>query len=223
MTGFQTAGVVHDLRNLIQIATAAINIVQRTPDMPAVHAGPMLARARASLEQAGAIARQTIAGIRDQTSGPRHASLPAAFAGIEAMVETMGEGLELDIILEPGLPVVTCDAIGLQSALLNLVFNARDAMAGNGVITIEGRRHPTVVEIRVVDSGIGMSETTMARAFDPFFTTKSDGLGGVGLPMVDRFVREAGGDVSIESALGLGTTVILRLPIARNIQLQGEA
>jgi len=69
-----------------------------------------------------------------------------------------------------------------------------------------------MVEVRVADNGIGMSPATLARAFDPFFTTKVDGLGGVGLPMVARFARDALGEVSIESEPGTGTIVTLRVP-----------
>jgi signal transduction histidine kinase len=79
----------------------------------------------------------------------------------------------------------------------------------------------TGVEVSIADDGMGMSALTIACAFDPFFTTKSDGLGGVGLPMVERFVRDAGGDIRIESERGLGTTVTLRLPAKAPIINEG--
>ena len=100
--------------------------------------------------------------------------------------------------------------------MLNLVLNARDATTGNGIVSISARGiAPAIaagVELRVADDGIGMSRATLARIFDPCFTTGADGLGGMGLPMVELFVRGAGGALSIESALGVGTTVILTLP-----------
>jgi signal transduction histidine kinase len=101
--------------------------------------------------------------------------------------------------------------------MLNLVFNARDAMMGTGIITITARptwRGPVKsgVEISVSDDGIGMSPTTIACVFDPYFTTKTDGLGGIGLPMVEGFVRDAGGIIAIKSDPGAGTTVTLSLP-----------
>ena len=212
------AGTVHDLGNLIQIATAAINIVARTPDMPAAHAGPMLDRARSSLEHAGAIVRQSIDRIRDQALMVDAVDLDECLADVAALVEAMREtGLVLAIDIEPGLHAVRCDRLGLQSAVLNLVFNARDAMAGNGVVAVHARaiangRAAPGVELRVTDTGVGMSLATVSRAFEPFFTTKSEGLGGVGLPMVERFVREAGGEILIESELGVGTVVTMRLP-----------
>ena len=207
------AGVVHDLGNLIQIAFSAINIVSRTPDMPAIHSGPVLARAKASLEQAGAIVRQSLSDIRDRVD---ETNVTECVADVAALVETLDEAafaLKLDI--ESGMPKIECDPIGFRRALLNLVFNARDAIADTVLIearTIRQDSIATGVELRVTDDGIGMSPATIARAFDPFFTTKSDGLGGVGLPMVERFVRGAGGDIAIESEPTVGTTVAMRLP-----------
>jgi len=215
LSAIAAAGVVHDLGNLIQIAFSAINIVSRSPDMPAIHSGPVLARAKASLEQAGTIVRQCISHARD-CGGTT--SVVECVVDVAALIETMDEtGFVLKIDVEPGLPLVDCDPVGLRRAILNLVFNARDAIAGNGAVLIEARaiRHNLVatgVELRVADNGIGMSPATIARAFDPFFTTKNDGLGGVGLPMVERFVGEAGGRISIESELAVGTTVTMRLP-----------
>ncbi|MDX8454894.1 ATP-binding protein [Mesorhizobium sp. VK9D] len=75
---------------------------------------------------------------------------------------------------------------------------------------------PPFIELRIADRGIGMTPGTVARAFEPFFTTKGKGLGGVGLPMVKHFAAERGGSVEIESVLGAGTTVILRVPAARS-------
>lgn len=211
------AGVVHDLGNLIQIATSAINIIARTPEMPAIHAGPMLDRARTCLEHAGALVRQNLGCIRD--TGETRSDLVACLADVAALVEALDHpGLVLTLEVEPGLPVAQCDPIELRRAVLNLVFNARDAMAGAGRIAIRARRvgHAGVAMIRleVADQGIGMSPATIARAFDPFFTTKQDGLGGIGLPMVEQFVRAARGDIAIASEPGIGTVVTLRLPAA---------
>jgi signal transduction histidine kinase len=109
--------------------------------------------------------------------------------------------------------------VALQTALLNLLLNARDAMPGGGVIRVSAeaaasKSAGSFVSLRVADSGIGMKRETIERAFEPFFTTKPDGLGGIGLPMVRRFVEEAGGRVSIDSEPGVGTTVTLHLPVS---------
>ena len=216
---FAAAGVIHDLGNLIQIASSAINIVARTPNMPAIHAGPMLDRAKICLEHAGALVHQNTGIIRSGMIADERSSVAGCLSDVATLVEAMGEpGLVLDVDVEPNLPKVQCDAIGLRRAVLNLVFNASDALDGRGIVQIEAR---TIwrglvragIAIRVIDDGIGMSSVTIARAFDPFFTTKTDGLGGIGLPMVARFVRDAGGEVAIESEPGTGTTVTLRLPV----------
>jgi signal transduction histidine kinase len=207
------AGAVHDLGNLIQIAASAVNIVARAHDMPPERSGPLLARATASLDQAGALVRHTIGAFRDRAAVAVDTSIADCIALVAALLDMRGErGLALEIDLDPDLRMVHCDPLGLQNAILNLVFNARDAMAGNGVVRVHAQFVGLHTEIRVSDSGIGMSLATIARAFDPFFTTKSDGLGGVGLPMVEHFVRDAGGAVSIESEPGVGTTVTMRLP-----------
>jgi signal transduction histidine kinase len=207
------AGAVHDLGNLIQIAASAVSIIARAHDMPAERSGPLLARATASLDQAGALVRHTIGAFRDRAAAPADTSIAESIALVAALLDMRDErGLALEIDLDPDLPVVRCDPLGLQNALLNLVFNGRDAMAGEGVVRVRARATAWHTEISVSDSGIGMSLATISRAFDPFFTTKSDGLGGVGLPMVEHFVRDAGGTVSIESEPGVGTTVTMRLP-----------
>lgn len=210
------AGIVHDLGNLIQIAASAINIVARTPGMPASHSGPILARAQSSLDQAGAIVRQSIGLARDHAVLFADTDVASCLADVAALAGTLEDELAVEVDVAHGLPRLCCDPLGLRSAVLNLVFNARDAIAGSGVIVIVARPAAIGVEIRVVDNGIGMSPATILRAFDPFFTTKPDGLGGVGLPMVDRFVRDWGGEIAIDSEPGVGTTVTLRLPRTRS-------
>lgn len=211
------AGTVHDLGNLIQIATSAVDIVARTPDMAPDRARAVFARARMSLDQAGALVRQTIGVILDRSGGEERSTIAACLADVMALVDGIGQSrFTLAVDIEPDLPQVRCHPLGLRNAILNLVLNARDAMAGRGEVLIEAQAvwgGVNMVELRVMDEGIGMSPETVRRAFDPFFTTKSDGLGGVGLPMVERFVLEAGGEIEVDSEPGAGTTVTLRLPI----------
>jgi signal transduction histidine kinase len=212
------AGLVHDLGNLIQVAASAISVVARHPEMPRTQAEPMLERARTCLDRAGMLVRRNIGLVRGRSiAGSENADVAACIDDVATLVEALAERrITLELAVEPNLPPVRCDPMGLQNAVLNLVFNARDAMPGGGCIAISAAVSTNAagaeVEIHVADTGVGMSRATMTRAFEPFFTTKGDGLGGVGLPMVSRFVREAGGHVSIESVLGQGTRVILRLP-----------
>lgn len=207
------AGVLHDLGNLIQIASSALNIIARAPEMPGSRRDPILHRARTSLDHAGTIVRQSVVRARDTAALLPRCDIASCLADIATLI-VAGEdaGLTLDIAIEPGLPDIACDAIELRRAVLNLVLNARDAMGGKGSVRIDARAVAGSVDLRVGDRGSGMSPTVLARAFDPFFTTRRDGLGGIGLPMVERFVRGAGGSVSIESEHGVGTVVTLRLP-----------
>lgn len=211
------AGIVHDLGNLIQIASSAVNIVARNPNIHTADLEPVIAGAKTSLERAGVLVRQTISVASHRAAAAEHVSLAACLSEVEALVKiTWGQGIRLDVCVNENLPDVKCDPLGLQNAVLNLLFNARDAMPNGGVISIHAEaislESGKAIELRVIDSGIGMKPDTIARAFDPYFTTKSDGLGGVGLPMVERFVQEFGGRVFIESKYGAGTTVRLQLP-----------
>jgi signal transduction histidine kinase len=128
----------------------------------------------------------------------------------------LSHGMRLDMRVDHDLPAVTCNPFALQNSILNLVSNARDAMPNGGMIAVRAgtilRGNRDFVELRVIDNGVGMTPDTIARAFDPFFTTKCEGLGGIGLQMVERFVEDTGGQVFIESQYGAGTTVTLQLP-----------
>lgn len=122
--------------------------------------------------------------------------------------------LDLDIGLEEDLPTLSCDPGGLRTALLNLLSNANDAVAGRGRIIVHAGRDAASggLAIRVEDQGVGMSPATLARIFEPSFTTKCDGLGGCGLLIVESFASEAGGTIRIESRSGVGTIATLLLP-----------
>jgi CheY-like chemotaxis protein len=141
--------------------------------------------------------------------------------GLEGMLRRLiGEHLVLEVRLAPAPAVVAADAGRIEQVLMNLVVNARDAMPEGGTISVTTSIGATcdgypkgVVELIVADTGVGMDEPTRARIFEPFFTTKEVGKGtGLGLSTVYGIVREAGGDVAVESAPGLGTTFRIRIP-----------
>ncbi|GLS33524.1 hypothetical protein GCM10007937_52360 [Mesorhizobium albiziae] len=149
-------------------------------------------------------------------------SVLACLAEIEVLIKgTWAPNIRFDLHASPDLPIVTYSRADLQSSIMNLLFNARDAMPKGGVISLtaalfyEGQAAPNV-ELGVADNGVGMTRDTLLRATDPFFTTKTTGLGGHGLPMVMSFVHGAGGRLYIESQQGVGTTVTLRLPISES-------
>ncbi|MEI9424948.1 ATP-binding protein [Mesorhizobium sp. Cs1299R1N1] len=213
-----TAGIVHDLGNLIQVASSALNRVARDPSVSTAPAlKPVIASAMTALQRAGTLVRETVGGAAANYRSLEHASVSACLTEVENLLRSAWDAsFRLDVRAGTDLAAAKCDPLGLQNAVLNLVFNARDAMPSGGLISISAATivHglATMVELRVEDSGIGMTRETVLRAFDPFFTTKGKGLGGVGLPMVKHFAEQHGGSVDIESIFGAGTTVILRLP-----------
>jgi len=141
---------------------------------------------------------------------------------------TLGPAIRPEVSLGDGVWTVLCDASQLESALLNLAINARDAMPDGGTLTIstadrllheadlvdqDETKPGGYVEIAVTDTGTGMTQDVLARAFEPFFTTKPTGRGtGLGLSQVFGFVRQSGGFVTLESEPGRGTTVRIYLP-----------
>jgi signal transduction histidine kinase len=217
------AGVVHDLGNLIQIAASAVNIISRSSRAcPDSALEPVLARARTALERASALVRQT--NVRtDPAFAVRPTqelqSVTSSVDEIRALISSICEpDISLSIDVPADLPPVRCHRIELQSAVLNLVTNARGALPDGGSIMIVARAvaDDQLVELSVADNGVGMSRETLLRAFNPYFTTRADGRGtGLGLAMVQRFAQEAGGRVELASTPGAGTTVTLRLPSAR--------
>jgi signal transduction histidine kinase len=219
----QAAGVVHDLGNLIQIASSALNIIARHPRVGGGALKPVVARAKASLERAGALVRQTMdRASQDQMGAPMLIETVCVGACLDEITALLACLCEPDVTLTikaaADLPLIRCSRLDLQNVVLNLVLNARDAMPDGGAIgiTIGETTHAgarTGLELQVADTGVGMSRETLERAFDPFFTTKASGRGGVGLAMVKRFVQEAGGSVKIDSTVGAGSTVTLWLPL----------
>jgi signal transduction histidine kinase len=215
-----TAGIVHDLGNLLQVASSALGIVSRSPN---VGAAPALVRvidsANKSLRRAATLDQQTMRKAREPSDPIEYADVGVCLAEIELLIRTTWpSNIRLETSAVSAFPAVRCSQISLQSAIMNLAFNARDAMPNGGVISIavaEISQGDLVkqIEVRVSDDGLGMTQETLARAFDPFFTTKTEGLGGLGLPMVRRFAEEVGGQVEIESEAGAGTAVTLRLPV----------
>jgi signal transduction histidine kinase len=150
------------------------------------------------------------------TKGRTTVDVKACLAEIDVLVRrTWSSTIRLELHAVPDLTAIRCDELELRSAIMHLAFNARDAMPNGGVISIAVAGISRMqIEVRVTDSGLGMTQETLARAFDPFFTTKADGLGGLGLPIVQRFAQEAGGQIELESKLGVGTTATLRLPVS---------
>ncbi|RYG55910.1 MAG: response regulator [Alphaproteobacteria bacterium] len=173
--------------------------------------------------------KRLLAFSRKQTLDLQSLDVNASIAQMEDMLRrSIGEHIQFQLALQPGLPTVKSDRNQLENALLNLTINARDAMPAGGLIRIStssreldasyAAMHPGVVPgpyviVSVSDDGVGMSPEVVAKAFDPFFTTKPIGQGtGLGLSMIYGFARQTNGHASIHSVQGEGTTVNVYLP-----------
>ncbi|HXY58237.1 MAG TPA: ATP-binding protein [Methylocystis sp.] len=226
--GQLTGGIAHDFNNLLQVITGSLGVIER---LIARGRGEEIAPALASIKKASNTAASLISRMlsfsRRQTLLPRVIDPDKLVAGLEELLHrTLGPEIALDLRLADGRRSIVCDASQLESALLNLAINARDAMPEGGVLRIatadmrldadelEPDMDPgDYVEIEVTDTGLGMSEDVLGRAFEPFFTTKRVGQGtGLGLSQIYGFVKQSGGFVRIASAPGEGTSVRIYLP-----------
>lgn len=219
--GLMTAGIVHDLGNMIQILSSTVEVLNQHPTIKSTVAlQPAVDRAVNSLERASALIKQILSFARVADNKQESVDIALCLAGMERILRWIGkDDMRIDIRTDTDIPPVICNRGNLENAILNLTLNARDAMPEGGSLSIKATASRdsddtvTGVVLRVSDSGRGMTRATMARAFDPFFTTKPGTHGtGLGLTMVRHFAQENGGNVLIESTSMLGTTVTLRLP-----------
>ncbi len=239
--GQLTGGIAHDFNNLLQGITGSLDLVQkriaqgRLSDVDRFVTGAMT-----SANRAAALTHRLLAFSRRQPLDPRPVRANPLLASMEDLLRrTLGERIELELVLAGGLWMTHCDPNQLENAVLNLAINARDAMPDGGRLTIEtGNAHldsaytakqrdvrpGQYVCISVTDTGTGMSADTIAKAFEPFFTTKPIGQGtGLGLSMIYGFARQSEGYAKIYSEIGEGTTVKLYLPRHRGAAEHEEA
>jgi PAS domain S-box-containing protein len=227
--GQLTGGVAHDFNNLLQIVTGNLEILQRNLPEDAGRLRRAAENAARGADRAAVLTQRLLAFSRRQPLAPKPVEPNKLLAGMsELLHRTLGETIEVETVLTPGLWKVEADPHQLENAILNLAVNARDAMPGGGKLTIEtANTHldrayvaqnaevtpGQYVVMCVSDTGAGMDEETVARAFEPFFTTKEVGKGtGLGLSMVYGFVKQSGGHLKIYSERGEGTTVKIYLP-----------
>jgi PAS domain S-box-containing protein len=229
--GQLTGGIAHDFNNLLTIIAGNMDMAARALD-----SGEGIGRAKRAIgnamkgaERAATLTQRLLAFARRQPLAPKPLDLDKVVAGMsELLNRSLGELVQLEIVTSPGLWPVEADPNQLESALINLAVNARDAMPKGGTLTIEtanahldsgySASHSEVppgnyVVIAVSDTGIGMPKEHLARVFEPFFTTKEIGRGtGLGLSQVYGFVKQSGGHVNVYSEEGRGTTVKMYLP-----------
>lgn len=226
--GQLTGGVAHDFNNLLQVIRGNLDLLER--DVAGnVRAEHRVQMASASVQRGARLAQQLLAFSRKQALAPKTCNLGQVISGMGNMLRRMlGERIDVETIISDKLWHSFVDEPQVENAILNLAINARDAMDGQGKLTIEAGnadidefyalRHPELepgqyVTVSVTDTGCGMSPEIKEKIFEPFFTTKETGKGtGLGLSMVYGLVRQSGGQVTVYSEEGHGTTFRMYLP-----------
>jgi signal transduction histidine kinase len=226
--GRLTGGVAHDFNNLLTVIQGNLQLLLEE-DRPPLEARELVDQALMAASRSAELTRRLLAFSRRQALEPRPVDMVRLTRGVLGMLErTLGENIDLRVAVAPELREFRADVAQLESALVNLAINARDAMPGGGLIRFEaanvdvdgrgiGWAEPApagrYVGITVRDDGAGMDAAVLAHAMDPFFTTKPVGQGsGLGLSMVYGFVTQSGGAMHIDSAPGEGTSVQLLFP-----------
>jgi PAS domain S-box-containing protein len=227
--GQLTGGVAHDFNNLLTIIIGGLDIIRRSAPDDRNRIGRATEMALQGAERAAGLTNRLLAFSRRHPLSPGPCDVNALIAGMSDLLRgTLGETIDLEEIIAPGLGPADVDCQQLEAAILNLALNARDAMPSGGVLRLETANAdldedyaasqtevaPGVyVAISITDTGHGIPNTDLGRVFEPFFTTKEVGKGtGLGLSMVYGFAKQSGGHVTIDSVEGKGTTVRLFLP-----------
>ncbi|RMV01566.1 Signal transduction histidine kinase [Pseudomonas amygdali pv. myricae] len=226
--GQLTGGIVHDFNNVLSGVMGALDMIRlRVAAGRVEEVDRYLDAATSSANRAAALTRRLLTFARRQSLNVTTVDINHMVRSMEELLRgTVGARAQLHIKLEEGLNCVHTDEHQLENALLNLVINARDAVAVGGALRVrsqlltlaaqkDGLAPGDYVRLSVEDNGCGMAQDVIDRAFDPFFTTKPVGRGtGLGLSMVYGFIKQAGGHVQIKSHEGQGTHVHLLLPCA---------
>jgi PAS domain S-box-containing protein len=227
--GQLTGGVAHDFNNLLTVIMGNLEMLEAGVTDPRQR--EMVKEAQEASADGAKLTAQLLAFGRRQPLNPKPTDIGRLISNFSDLLRrTLGEAIELRVIVTGSTHLAVVDAPQLQNALLNLVINARDAMPRGGRLTIDisqtrldadyAQMYPEIragryVLIAVTDTGAGMSATVRQRAFEPFFTTKPMGAGtGLGLSMVYGFVKQSGGNVQLYSDEGRGTSVRVFLPLA---------
>jgi PAS domain S-box-containing protein len=222
--GQLTGGIAHDFNNLLSVLASGIEVLSMTRHHPGD--AKTFDSMRRAVDRGATLTQQLLAFARQQPLQPESRNVNRLISGFESVLRRAGNAsIEFSFKLEPHLPNTVIDSARFESALLNLVVNARDAMPTGGHIAIAtsnvtlrerevaGLAPGDYVKVTVSDSGTGMAPETVTRAFEPFYTTKEVGKGtGLGLSQVYGFIKQSGGEIVIDSKLGEGTRITILLP-----------
>jgi PAS domain S-box-containing protein len=231
--GQLTGGIAHDFNNILQVVSSGAQLL-KMPRLSEERRAVVLDGMSKAAQNAKELTGRLLAFARKQALQPEAFDLNARLAGMsELLRHTLGSGIRVETDFAPGLPPVMADPSQLEVALLNLAVNARDAMLPEGgvvslrtrAVWLEATSERAAGEyvcVAVKDTGPGIPPAVLARVFEPFFTTKGPDKGtGLGLAQVHGFAKQSRGDVSVESAPGEGTTVLLHLPRAGEAERRG--
>ncbi|MCB2428229.1 PAS domain S-box protein [Methylophaga sp. TMB456] len=226
--GQLTGGIAHDFNNLLTVITGNTDLlIDELSDKPALQS---LARLISSAAERGAgLTRNLLAFARRQPLSPEAVNINMLIRNMEALLRSsLGQKYQLDMNLSSNIWPVMIDPVQLESSLLNLTINARDAMPKGGKLMISTERFTLLdqqnaaqndlepgeyVKIDVMDTGEGIPQELLDKVFEPFFTTKSTGKGnGLGLSMVFGFIKQSGGHIQVQSEIGRGTRFQLFIP-----------
>jgi len=227
--GQLTGGIAHDFNNLLAGISGSLEVIERRLSRGRTEGiERFINGAQTSAQRAAALTQRLLAFSRRQTLDPKPTDVNRLVFGMEDLIaRTVGPAIKVEVVGAAGLWPTRIDTAQLESALLNLAINARDAMPEGGKLTIETankwldnraaweRDLPPgqYISVCVTDTGTGIPKDIADRIFDPFFTTKPIGQGtGLGLSMIHGFVRQSGGQVRVYSEPGHGTTMCLYLP-----------
>ncbi|KMY00124.1 histidine kinase [Pseudomonas syringae KCTC 12500] len=227
--GQLTGGIAHDFNNLLAGISGSLELITKRLAQGRVgDVDRYVSVAQGAVRRAASLTHRLLAFSRRQTLSPRVTDVNGLIHDMEELIaRTVGPEIDIKVVAQNDLWPALIDHDQLESSLLNLCLNARDAMPNGGRIIIEtanasleectdpdhGIPAGEHLSIRVTDTGIGMSPDIAAKAFEPFFTTKAIGAGtGLGLSMVYGFVRQSGGQIRVESIKGQGTSVVMHLP-----------
>ncbi|AVB21296.1 MULTISPECIES: hybrid sensor histidine kinase/response regulator [Pseudomonas syringae group] len=227
--GQLTGGIAHDFNNLLAGISGSLELITKRLDQGRVSdVDRYVSVAQGAVRRAASLTHRLLAFSRRQTLSPRVTDVNVLIHDMEEMIaRTVGPEIDIKVVAQNDLWPALIDHAQLESSLLNLCLNARDAMPNGGHIIIETANASLAecndpdhgipagehLSIRITDTGSGMSPAIVTKAFEPFFTTKPIGAGtGLGLSMVYGFVRQSGGQIRVESVEGQGTSVVMHLP-----------
>jgi PAS domain S-box-containing protein len=236
--GQLTGGVAHDFNNLLTIIRSSVEFLRR-PNLPEERRRRYIDAITDTVDRAAKLTGQLLAFARRQALKPEVFDVPERIQAVTDMLRTIVGSrirIEADTACDPCF--VEADVVQFETALVNMAVNARDAMDGEGTLTVHVdalAEMPSIrghaggpgrfVAVSITDTGSGIPADKLGQIFEPFFTTKEVGKGtGLGLSQVYGFAKQSGGDVAVESELGKGTTFTLYLPkVDRDVERDGTA